>query len=376
MIYGALIVLIYLSKIVFDRIPSLTEQRRKLCFIATSFFLLFFLCAFRDSSVGTDMVSYLNKYALISHHSLGDILTHFYTERVEIGFALLNKLLSYVIPFPQTTMVVSSLLICTGFAVFIYRYVENYFSAVVLFTCCGLYLYAFNATRQMIACAILINAWGLLTEKRFRLSLVLVAISLTFHVTSAMFALVYLFYFLRDNKKAVTITIAVGSLLAINYRLLIRLASHFTDKFSYLNNSAKRISAGGIWAVWIIESVILLAYLAYYYAHDTGRGSSLLRRLPHPVEGMSTVESLCIPVFSALCIIFLVMGTSFNYMDRFGIYFMPFCILLLTNFGSRVREQSVTLGRLYTVAMHLCFVLYFVFFATALPHYNYSFVWG
>lgn len=376
MIYGALIVLIFLAKIVLNRVPSLTAQRRKLYFVVTAFFLLFFVCAFRDASVGTDMESYLNKYILLSHHSLGDILTHFYSERVEIGFALLNKLLSYVIPFPQTIMVVSSLLICTGFAVFIYRYVENYFSAVLLFTCCGLYLYAFNATRQMIACAILINAWGLLTEKRLRLSLILFAVSLTFHVTSAIFVLAYLFYFLRDNKKAVTITMAIGAVLAANYRLLIRLASHFTNKFSYLNNSAKRISAGGIWTVWIIESVILLAYLAYYYMHDTGRGQTLLRRLPHPVVEMSTVESLCIPVFSALCIIFLVMGTGFNYMDRFGIYFMPFCILLLTNFGNRVREQSVTLGRLYTVAMHLCFVLYFVFFATALPHYNYSFVWG
>ncbi len=376
MIYGALIVLICLAKVVFDRVPSLTAQRRKLYFIATAFFLLFFVCAFRDASVGTDMESYLSKYTLLSHHSLGNILTHFYSERVEIGFALLNKLLSYVFPFPQTIMVASTLLICGGFAVFIYRYVENYFSAVLLFTCCGLYLYAFNATRQMIACALLINAWGLLTEKRFRLSLILVAVSLTFHITSAAFVLVYLFYFLRDNKKAITVILAVGALLAVNYRPLIRLASHFTDKFSYLDNSGKRINAGGIWAVWIIELLILSVYLLYYYANGTSRGNRLLSRLPHSLEGMSTTESLCIPAFSAMYIVFMILGTQFNNMDRFGIYFMPFSILLFNNFGNRLKEQSVLLARLYTVALHVCFILYFVFFATALPHYTYSFVWG
>ncbi len=377
MVYGTLILLIYLSKIIYDRMPALTEKRRKLMFLCTAFSLLFFVCAFRDVSVGTDMQSYLNKYALLSDYSLTDILSQFYSERVEIGFALLNKLLSLISPFPQTIIVVSTLLFCFGFAVFIYRYIDDYLTAVILFTCCGMYIYAFNITRQMIACAILINAWGLLTEKRYKASVALFIISMTFHVTACAFLLVYLFYFLRDHKRAVAVTIVIGSLCALNYNNLLRLAALlFSDKFSYLDNSRQKISAGGVWAIWSVEIVILVIYLLYYYLHKTSAGSRLLSKLPHPSAEISTVESLCIPVFTALYIIFIWMGTQFNYLDRFGVYFLPFCLLLFINFGNRIREQSEKLYRLYIVALHACSTVYFLFFASALPHYTYTFAWS
>lgn len=377
MIYGTLILLIYASKILYDRMPTLTEKRRKLMFLFTAFSLLFFVCAFRDVSVGTDMQSYLNKYVLLSDYSLVDVATHFYSERVEIGFALLNKLLSLISPFPQTIMVVSAFLFCFGFAAFIYRYVDDYLTAVILFTCCGMYIYTFNITRQMIACALLINAWGLLTEKRYKASVALFVISITFHVTACAFLLVYLFYFIRNNKRAVTITIALGVLCALNYNNLLRLAALLlSDKFSYLDNSRQKISAGGVWAIWSVEIAILVIYLLYYYLQSTSAGSRLLNRLPHPFGTISTVESLCIPVFTALYIIFIWMGTQFNYLDRFGVYFLPFCLLLFINFGNRIKEQSERLSKLYTIALHACSVVYFVFFASALPHYTYTFWWS
>ena len=87
------------------------------------------------------------------------------------------------------------------------------------------------------------------------------------------------------------------------------------------------------------------------------------------------ITSLCVPVFSALYVIFSFLGTSFNYLDRFGIYFLPFCALLFVDFGKRLQEQSVLLARVYRVGLHVCFVAYFVLFATNLPHYVYSFMW-
>ena len=376
MIYGVLIALIYLSKFIYDRIPALTEKRRKMLFLGTAFALLFFVCAFRHVSVGTDMQSYLNKYVLLSRYSFLDIFSGFYSERVEIGFALLNKLLSLISPFPQTIIIVSTFLFCLGCATFIYRYIDNDLTAVILFTCGGMYMYAFNITRQMIACAILMNAWGLLTEKRYRASFLLFALSITFHVTSAVFILAYLFYFIRHNKTAVTITATIGLLLALNYIHIINFAAQFTDKFSYLDNSRQKIDASGVWAIWSVEIAVLATYLLYYYFRHTSTATRLLNKLPHPVSGISAVESLCIPVFVALYIIFICMGTQFNYMDRFGVYFLPFCMLLFINFGNRIKEQSIRLARIYTAAVHTCSVIYFVFFASALPHYSYMFMWS
>lgn len=373
--YVLLIALIYISKIVSNAIPRLSASKRKAWFIAVSFFFLFFLVAFRDSSVGTDIGNYLTKFTLIRNHSWGYVLTHFYTERVEIGFALLNKFLGLFTRQPQTIIVASAALFCAGSARFIYRYLDNSLTAVILFTCCGLYMYSFNITRQMIAVALLVNAWGLLTEKKYRLSLTLFAVSMLFHVMSFVFVLVYIFYTLRHNKRAVTITVSVGAFLVLLHRPLLHLASLLTDKFSYLDNTKQRIHAGGIWAVWGIELAIAALYIAYYFLKDKPVFERVQRRLPHSVSEISATTSLCIPLFSALYIVFSVMGTTFNNLDRFGVYFLPFCIPMFIDFGKRLTEQNKTLGRIYLCGLHVCFVLYFVLFATTLDHYRYAFVW-
>ncbi len=373
--YVLLIALIYISKIVFSAIPRLSENKRKAWFIAVSFFFLFFLVAFRDSSVGTDIENYLEKFTLIRERSWGYVLTHFYTERVEIGFALLNKFLGLFTRQPQTIIVASAALFCAGSARFIYRYIDDALTAVMLFTCCGIYMYSFNITRQMIAVALLINAWGLLTEKRYKWSLALFAVSMLFHVMSFVFVLAYIFYALRHNKRAVTITVSVGAFLVLLHRPLLKLASLLTDKFSYLDNTKQRIHAGGIWGVWIIELCIVALYLAYYFLKDTPYWSRVQGRLPHRVSTISATTSLCIPMFTALYIVFSVMGTTFNNLDRFGVYFLPFCIPMFIDFGKRVAEQNKLLGRIYLYGLHVCFVLYFVLFATTLDHYRYAFMW-
>lgn len=373
--YALLIALIYISKLITDKIPRLSDDKRKLWFVGLSFFFMFFLIAFRDVSVGTDMANYLEKFTLLRHESWGNLLTHFYSERVEIGFALLNKLLGLFTWHPQAIIIASALLFCTGCAAFVYRYVDDALTTIIVLTCCGFYMSAFNVTRQMIAVALLINAWGLLTEKRYKGSISLFVISMLFHVTSFVFGLAYLFYFFRHNKRAVTIIVAAGTLLAALHRPLLHLASLITDKFVYLDNSKKKIHAGGIWVVWGIELAIVVLYLIYYYTKNTRYFDRLQKKLPHPVGELTPITSLCVPVFSALYVIFSFLGTSFNYLDRFGIYFLPFCALLFVDFGKRLREQSVLLARVYLVGLHACFVTYFVLFATNLPHYTYSFMW-
>ncbi len=376
MVYAALIALIYVSKLVYDRIPSLSDRVRKLLFVGTAFTAMFFVCAFRDASVGSDTQNYMVKFTLLRDDSLWNVLTHFYSERLEIGFALLNKLVGVFSSDPHSIIIVSALLFCAGMAVFVYRYTDDHLTAVILLVCCGVYLYAFNITRQMIAVALLMNAWGLLTEKRYKLSTVLFAVSMLFHVTSFVFILVYLFYFLREKKRAVSVAVGVGALLVLLHRPLLMLASKIIHTFSYLDNSQVRISASGIWAVWAIELCIILLYLLYYYAKDTAAGRRLLQKLPHPVGKLSSVTTFCVPIFTALYITFTFMGTTFNRLERFGAFFQPFCILLFLDFGKRLKEQSPLLYRIYLIGLHVCFVIYFVLFATHPEHYRYSFMWN
>ncbi len=374
--YAVLIALILGAKLLFDKLPRLTSRQRRLYFVASSFFFLFFLVAFRAPTVGTDMESYMNKFTLLREYPLWEILTRFYSERVEMGFALLSWITGLFTSHPQAIIVVSAAAFCIGMGHFVYRYADSHvFTAVILFACCGVYMYAFNITRQMIAVALLMNAWGLLTEKRLRPSLILFAVSLLFHITSFVFVLAYLFYFIREKKKPVAIIIGSGLFLVAIHRPLLLFLGKFMDAFSYMDNSKKKISASGIWAIWAIEIAIILLYLVYYFCKDTKRGKALLSRLPRPVFAIAPIEALCIPVFSGLYILFAILGTGFNYLDRLGVFFLPFCIFLFLNFGKRLHEQSPLLSRIYMLGLNVCFVAYFLLFATNLEHYRYAFMW-
>jgi hypothetical protein len=73
--------------------------------------------------------------------------------------------------------------------------------------------------------------------------------------------------------------------------------------------------------------------------------------------------------------LFAVLGTSFNNLDRFGVYFLPFSALLFDNFGKRLRARSTRVYRIYRLGLHVCFVAFFLLFATRLTHYRYEFFW-
>lgn len=371
MVYVALIALVYISKLLSGILP-IPERARRLLFLIIAFGGMFFLCGFRAASVGTDMENYLLKYWEIHYHTWGDIFTNFYTERIEIGFALLNKLLDLFTRNPHAIIIASSALFCLGTGRFVYRYLDNDLTAVILLICGGTYLYTFNITRQMIAVALLLNAWGLLTEKKYKASVALFVISMLFHVTSFVFIIAYLFYFLRENRRAVTVLVGLGALVALFHRPILRLASGLLGAFSYIDNSKQKLRAGGIWAVWAIILVIALLYLLYYCFEKTRFASRLQAKLPHPIGELSSVTTLCIPLFSALYVVFAIMGTGFNYLDRFGVYFLPFTVPLFIDFGKRLREQSVALSRVYFIGLHICFVAFFLLFATNLEHYRYA----
>lgn len=360
MIYAAILVSIYVAYFLPTRFPRLPENVRRRWFITVSCVRLCTVCALRGVNVGTDMASYLEKFKTLREYPWHHVLTHWYSERVEIGFAVLSKAVGTITANPYAVMIVSAVIIFVGLGVFLYRESDDPLLCTIVLACCGWYLYTFNITRQMIAGVLLLAAWSALTRRHYLRSALWFCAALLFHVTAAVFLLAYLIYALRRHRTAITVTLGVGGCLALLHPLLLGVIASFTDAFSYLNNSREPIRAGGIWAIWIVELGIIALFLLYYYSRRT--------RIPE-------TESLCIPIFSGLYILFAILGTSFNNLDRFGVYFLPFCALLFDNFGKRLRERSVRLYRVYRIGLHVCFVVFFLLFATRLPHYRYEFFW-
>ena len=373
MIYAALFVWIYLSKLIYTKLTPFSEKTKRKLFIITAFAGLFFIAAFRSVDVGTDMASYLEKFTLIQKHTFLNVATNLYTERVEIGYSLLNKFVGLFTDWPYAIMIVNAFLFCFLWGTFVYNETEDDLTATVVFTCCGVFVGVLNATRQAIAIAFLMNAWGELRRKKYGTSLLLFLIAMSFHVTSAIFLLVFWFHIIREKRWLVKYTVIAGALLVIHYQRILEWVSQYINVYSYFENDKQKISAGGIWAVWAVELLIVLLFLLYYYYADRWKEKPVIGKLLNGIEPIPALEAACVPIFVLLYIVFTYMGTQFNFLDRFGSYFMPFTILLFLNFGKILKQKSAKLGWVYTAGLQACFIAYFLLFVTQMDHYHYTF---
>lgn len=356
MVYLIGVGLIYVSKYCCERyLKEQTAEFKRRTIIIISFTILFLISALRGSNVGIDTSNYMQLFTKINRFTLGDILTSFYTLRVEMGFALVNKILGVFTDNPYVIIVFCSAVTCAGMAFFIIAYTKEDITPIILFLCGGLFVTSLNTMRQMIAVILLFNSWGALNKKQYKLTAVLFLISFLFHWTSILYVAVYLVYFIKDKRKIAIAFMAISALVIINYRFVIELLANFAPAFrkSYLSNEGITTTANGIWAVWLVELIICSVFFAFYF---TRKKKLFVAKLPENLQ--SKTELICVPLFVIYYIALTFIGTKFNYFYRFGTYFMPFNILLFVNFEKLVKEYSTRLHKLYIVGLHVCFIAY------------------
>lgn len=368
MIYLGLISLIYALWFLLKKVSFGQDSQRRMIFIGGSFLLMFILTAFRSYSVGADTENYLTKFQEIRALPFKALFDNFFTARVEIGYALLNKIIGLFTGNYRFVLVINALIVYVG--MFFYAYyscdTKDDLTLIILFVCTGLLFYTFNIMRQMIAIVFLLNSWMLLKKRKWVWSGVLFAISLTFHISALSFGAVYLLYFLKKNRNATACIFGFGFVLLLLLRPIIKLLSKALPMYRFYADHALT-TAGGIWAVWTIQ-ILIIAFFWFYYFDDK-RFVSIFGK---PSKSLSETESFCIPAFTLIYIIFVSLGTRLNYMERIGIYFLPFCIPLFCNFEAFLREKSLLLQKIYKIGMHTGFIGYLlltVFSST----YKYSF---
>lgn len=366
MVYIAGVFSIYLCKFYCQK-RLIENDARKVCIIF-SFSVLCLISALRGFDVGIDTHNYAEKFNLIQKYTWAEILSSFYTERMEIGYALLNKLVGVFSSEPRSIIIVNSCIICYAMAYFVYHFTDSDCTAIMLFICTELYFFSFNIMRQMIAVILLMNAWGLLKQKKYRWSLVLFFLCISIHVMSIIFAAVYFFYFIHDNKKLVAVTFFASLLIVANYRVILSFIDNYTDIYSYLDNSHNKVRARGIWALWAVELIISAGFLVSYLKSEKSFIQSLIKNCS--VDG---VNLICVPIFVVYYILFTYLGTQFNYLDRIGVFFMPFTIILFLDFGKAIRARSQLLYNVYLTGLHVCFLMYFLLIIQN-EQYQYSFL--
>ena len=184
---------------------KLNIKKYKILFIFICFFQMFLFQALRDSSVGSDTITYIETYENYKNSSFYAFkITHF-----DIGIRWLFEIFSFFRIDSQYILVVSSLVIMLGFAIFIYFNSKNVLLSTLVFA--GLFFpNSFNVIRQYMALAIAINALYFFRNKKYLKALIIILISLIFHKVSLILLIPMALSLIKDYRISLFILVAIA----------------------------------------------------------------------------------------------------------------------------------------------------------------------
>lgn len=191
LIYIILLIAIFLYGLLLRTNP--TNKGMKLIFLTLSFLSCTLVLGLRGYTVGEDTAQYINIFNSTNTIPLKEILnpvaktTYFtdaygYTNKVENGFLIWCKLVHVFSDNPQVFLFLTAGVTCFLFAKFIYDNCnEDVFFPTIIFLCESTFMLSFNLAREMMACAIALQAYTFLKNQKIYQALIIIFIAFTIH---------------------------------------------------------------------------------------------------------------------------------------------------------------------------------------------------
>lgn len=347
-VYNALLLITCLGALIIQdkRIVHLKKNDffTNLLIVVTSLPLIL-IAGLRDH-VGTDTVSYIYRFSLISNFEFIDMLMN--DSPVEKAFEVLLWLISRL-----TTNTNGMLVILATFSVIpvlkaFYLKSNNYVLSVFIFVTSMLYFNIYNGMRQMLAAVVIFYAFTILYEKnRVKFTLFLL-LGMAMHSTSVLvIPILFLLKRIKYNKQIVFFTVVLTMLVFLFKSPIVQLLS--TSTIPILGDLASEYS-----------DILILS----------NRGASYLRYLVIllPVAFLIylrkkiTDKDLDFYIHMGLFAnVFLFLSMSDWLFARFSLYFelyLPLYIpLLIKSFKSAQSRQVLILSVVILYYLYMLFLL-------------------
>lgn len=326
---------------------------------------LILVMGFRNYTVGVDTASYMHYYEIISDATFKEILSGWMYSSMEVGYCLLLKVSSLFVDNYYFFQILQAIIFNVLIMYFIRENTQNYFLAYSVFLGMGMYTLSFNITRQMIAVAIITNAWTLISKGRKFQALILLFIAVSIHTSSIIFLAAYFVYMCRYSQKLLRVMPILIIIIGINYRSMLGFAQMHISRFNnYYSNLKDKMDAGFVKIIWLI--IVVLSCFIIYRREKVKMGT--LRQ--------EKFDALCVRaelagIFSISYIVTQIIGMHFNYFERVGLFFEPFVIIVFEEFGKRIVSKAIR--QFYYCALCFFFIMYFLFGCLTSAQYQYSF---
>lgn len=334
-IYIVLLIVIFLYGAILQL--NTKSKKNKVLFLFLSFLSFTIVMGLRAYSVGTDTASYITIFKITSSIPLHDILTNFSIKipyfidyesnaSIESGFLLWCKFLHLFSNSPQVFLFSTSGLICFLSAKFIYDNCgEKVFFPTLVFLCESFFMNSLNLVRQMLACAIALQAYKYLKNKKiWKASIIILIAFMVHHTAIVMLILIPLMLFRVENKK--TFFNCMG-IIAILFPLI---SFYFRNMISnlfptYANYYVSQTTQNFLGAGTIVLIATELLGVFYMYHND-----------------FEVIDSDKISLLVLVSIIFEILAFKMVIFLRMSLYFRAYLMLffnqLFESIGTRYRS--------------------------------------
>lgn len=347
------------------------NSNNKTPFLVASIIAATMVMGLRSVSVGQDTLHYSEIFQYVSHESTNNLFSSFYYQSIEIGYIALMKIVSVFGGYYLFQMVVSCF-ICGFFAKFISENMNNYFLGMVLFLGFDAYLMSFNISRHMLAVILVANGWSSLNRGKIKKAFLYSLLATLIHTTAIAFLAIYVLYVFRKNKFVIRLIPVLGILAVFSYRkILMFVSSYVTHYNNYYSNHKNTLQVGYAWIIWTI--IVAISILLILKTRNLDENIEI-QDDEVSIKAMSwSAETY---LYSSLGILYVatnIVGMSFNYFERLGLYFVPFVFVVFERFGQYIQRK--VLRQMYYFALMISFIVYFIISSQS-AQYVYSFFWN
>ncbi|WP_370827272.1 EpsG family protein [Fournierella massiliensis] len=335
------------------------SPRKNKIFLIVSLTLIFFVQGFRRLDVGIDTPTYVSGF-----YRINLIENSFEKTRWEPLYVLINQLIWNVSENHQILLIVVSIIILSGFGVFIYHNVPKNNSAfwpIFFFMTLNHYFTSMVSLRQYCALAIGINIYTVLNntddKRKWLKAVILLIVSVMFHQSAICLVLLMIFCGMRKFTKEKIIGFSIlGVAVFFLFDVLLKIAFLILPVYQGYAESGKKfegVALSEINTVFLILKVIVCV-LAFKLNESNVENQKLLKLV----------------AISFVGILISLLTTKVQLIWRFGYYYDVFLIILIPEFLNHFRKEKI-LG--YSFLFIIGWIYYIVLmkmnYSQCIPYY-------
>lgn len=210
-----------------ERHNAASAKKWRWAYILISLLPLFALIAFRASYLGADTGVYLKNFNEIAKTPWANL---FDTTRMESGYVVFVKLLTYVIKDARIYQVICALIYLGGMFTFAIQQKKSPFLFIYFFATLGMYTFMFTGTRQCLAMSICLFSYVFIRKRKIIPFILLLVLAYFFHKSSILFLVTYFIY----NRKITWYNMLIyGGISYLSMYYIENIQQFFNDALDY-----------------------------------------------------------------------------------------------------------------------------------------------